>query len=180
MTDDTELTTANGIDRTAVEPVVREGVVILGVIALTLLGTVLPGAGRELPGTGVELGDLIVSLGTLVIVGSFLYAVPAIGELVTASLEGASEVVADAASIAGYVATFVAVLIAHRGFAPVLGRLIDVPWAYDLAFLPFALVPLGAIAYRFAGALDPLARLLTVGLFDRNRKPTDDSVGRES
>jgi hypothetical protein len=179
MTDDIELTITNGIDRTAVEPIVREGIIVLGVLGVTLLGIFLPGAGRKIPGTGVELGGVVVSLGTLVIVSSFLYAMPAIRELVTECLEGPPGVVADAASIAGYVAAFVAVLIAHRGFAPVLGNLIYVAWAYDLAFLLSALILLGAITYRFARMLGPLTRLLTVELFGRDRQGADGNVEGE-
>lgn len=177
MTDDTELRMANHIDRTAVEPVVREGVIVLGVLGVTALGTLLPGAGREVPGTEVTLGGVVVSLGTLAVVSSFIYAVPATRELIVASLRGPSEVVGDVASIGGYMVAFAAVLIAHEGFAPVLGSLIDIAWAYDMAFLLFALIPLVAIAYRFVRVFGPLTRLAVGGLFGWGRRSTDSADG---
>jgi len=180
MTDNNDLTVADSIDRERVVPVVREGVVVLGILVLTLLGTVLPGTGRELPNTGVTGEGVVIGLGTLGIVATLLYAVPAVRDLVSASLAGPSGVVADAAAIAGYVVSFVAVLIAYEGFAPVLGTLIDVPWAYDLAFLLFALVPLGLIAYRFACALDPIARLVTGQLIGGERPPSKTGVEQDS
>lgn len=178
MTDD-ELKLTDGIDRTAVTPVVREGVVVLGILALTLLGTALPGAERAFPGTAVTIEGVVISLGTLGIVASLLYAVPAVRDLVTESIEGPSSIVADAAAVAGYAVAFVAVLIAYWGLAPVLGSLIDVPWAYDLAFLLFALFPLGLMAHRFVRALDPIVRFLTAELVGPDERDAGSGVEQD-
>ncbi|MFB6228965.1 MAG: hypothetical protein ABEH88_10475 [Halobacteriales archaeon] len=45
--------------------------------------------------------------------------------------------------------------------------------------LLFALIPLGAIAYRFARVLGLLTRLLAVEPFSRDRRGADDSVEGE-
>lgn len=177
-TDGNQLTMTDEITPDIVQPVVREGVVIFGIIGFMALGLLLPGTGRELPGTEVAIGDVVIGLGTLGIVGSLLYAAPKLREFVVATLEGSSAIVSDAAAIVQYVVGFVAVLIAHQGFAPVLVPLIESAWAYDLAFLLFALIPLGVIAYRFSRSLDPLTQFLTTEIVGTESvQSTDPSVG---
>lgn len=181
MTDDSDITTTDEIDRTALEPVVREAVVVVGIVLLTFLGTFLPGTGRALPGTEITVGEVVIGLGTLGVVVSLLHGVPAVRDLVAAALDGPSEVAADVASIAGYAVAFLAVLIAHQGFAPALTHLVEVAWVYDAAFLLVALVPIGGIAYHFAAALDPLARFLTAAILGDCDSPGHDAgVGGEN
>lgn len=156
MTHKHQLIKIDEINPAAVQPIIREGIIILGMLGFTVLGLLLPGTARELPGTDVAFGDLVIGIGTLGIVASLLYAAPTLNDLVEGSLAGNSAVVADAASIVQYLVVFVAILIAHQGFAPVIFPLIDVIWAYDLAFLLIALIPLGVVAHRFHHPLDPL------------------------
>lgn len=177
-TDDNQLTMTDEITPDVVQPVIREGVIILGILGFIVLGLLLPGTGREIPGTAVAIGDLVIGIGTLGIVGSLLYAAPKLRELVVAALEGSSTIVSDAGAIVQYLVVFVAVLIAHQGFAPALVPLIGVGWGYDLAFFLFALVPLGVIAYRFYQSLDPLAQFLTTEILGTTTvQSTDPHVG---
>ena len=173
-TGERELTTTDRLDPAAVSPVVHEVVVILGMIGFVALGTILPGADRELLDTGVAVADVVLGIGTLGIVASMLYAAPKLHALVTNALRGPAAVVDDAASIVQYVAVFLAIVIAHAGFAPVVARMIDPNWVYDLAFLSFALIPLGAITYRFHRAIDPVTAFVTAGLL--GERPSETAV----
>lgn len=180
MPNDTHLALTDEISPDTVKPVVREGIFLLGMIGLLLLGSILPATGRTLPGTDIAVGDAVVGIATLGIVASLLYAAPMLRDLIETSLEGPADIIADIASIGQYVMVFVAVLMAHQGFAPVLIPIIDVNWIYDLAFLLIALIPLSLIAYRFHGVLDPLAQFLTDELLGTDRKHgTKTEVTRE-
>lgn len=161
-----------------VEPVVREGVVVLGMAGFIILGTALPGNGHEIAGTDVLVRDLILAIGTLGIVATLLYAAPKLHRLVAASLEGPLRTVEDVAGIARGVLVFGAVVIAHLGLSPVVSSVIDRVWVYDLAFLLFALLPLGVIAYRFHRTLDPLTEFITATLLGGERR-TEIPVRRE-
>jgi hypothetical protein len=152
--------------------------IVAALIAFTALGLLLPGTRYEILATGIAIGDLIVAAGSLGIVSTLIWAGPEIRNCVVESLAGPTEVVEDAAAIARYLVVFVAVLIAHWGFAPVLGPLLELPWAYDLGFLLLALIPLAVVAYRLYNSLDPLATLVTDGLVeDRDRHRVTEESG---
>lgn len=180
MSNDSQLTMTDEIIPDVAEPVVRETIVILGLIGFIVLGLFLPGTGRDLPGTDVTIGGLVIGIGTLGIVASLLHAAPKLRELVVASLEGPSAIVSDTAAIVQYAAVFGAVLIAHHGFAPVLVPLIDVSWAYDLAFFLLALVPFGFIAHLFYRSLEPLSQLMTSEILGtKTAQSTPTHVGED-
>lgn len=162
-----------------VEPIVRESIIVLGMVAFIALGSILPGTGQEIPGTAISIGDLVLGFGSLGIVGSLLWAGPKLREMVVTNLEGPADVVGDAASIVRNLAAFAAVLVAHWGFAPVLVPLLGSAWAWDTGFLLLALVPIGVMAYRLYHSLDPLAAFLTDELLGEGRSgeptaPSDD------
>lgn len=153
---------AESIDRDALEAVVREALVVLGIASLTGLALLVPGAGRELPGAAITIGDVILAAGTAAVVGSLLYSVPRVRDLVSSAIVGPSTVVDDVSAVAGYLVAFVAVLVGHRGLAPVAVPVIDgVAWAYDQAFLLFAAIVLALMARRLYRSLDPIAGLVT-------------------
>lgn len=180
MTDDDRLAVAAEIAPDAVEPVVREAVVIVGIFGFLALALLLPGTERELPGIGLAVGDLVIVLATFAVVGTLLYAAPQVRELVVACLEGSPRVVDDAASIAQSVVVFAAVVVAHQGFSPAAEAFVEPTWAYDLTFLLLALAPLAIVAYRFNRALDPISRFLTETLLGGRRgSHAGASVGDE-
>lgn len=164
MSPNGRVTTTDSLRADTVKPIVREVLVILAMVAFIAVGSILPGTGQEIPGTAISIADLVVGLGSLGIVGSLLWAGPKLREMVRTNLEGPEAVLDDAASIVRYSAVFVAVLVAHWGFAPVLVPILDSAWAWDTGFLLLVLVPLGVIAYRVYNSLDPLATFLTAEL----------------
>lgn len=178
----TTVTTAETIRADTVKPVIREGIIIVGMFLFVFLGSTLPGTGREIPGTAVSIGDLVVTFGALGIVGSIIYAGPKLRELVITNLDGPEAVVSDAASIVRNAALVVAIMAAHVGFAPVLVPLLGVGWWYDVAFLLLVLVPIGVIAYRLYRSLDPLAAFLTEVILGRSgvRDPQSTAADEES
>jgi len=156
---------AESIEPDALEAVVRESLVVLGIASLTGLALLVPGAGRELPGTVITVADVILAGGTAAVVGSLLYAVPRVRDLVAAAIEGPPAVVADVSAVAGYLVAFAAMLVAHRGLAPAALPLVDVVWAYDQAFFLLAAVVLVLMARRLYRSLDPIAGLVTREFF---------------
>lgn len=166
MTDVNRLARARPLSRDRLAPIVREAVIVAALIAFIGLGLLLPGADQELPGTGIAIADLVVAAGTVGIVGTLIWAGPALRSAVVDSLTGPPPVVEDVASIARNLVVFAAVLIAHWGLGSVLLPLLQVPWAYDLGFLLIALVPLAVIAYRLYTSLDPIVAFVTDGLVD--------------
>lgn len=179
MSRNRHVSTADSPRADTVKPIVREAIVILGMVAFMALGSILPGTGQEIPGTAISIGDLVVGAGSLGIVGSLLWAGPKLREMVLTNLEGPADALGDAASILRNLAVFVAVLVAHWGFAPVLLPLLESRWAWDTGFLLFALVPLGVMAYRVYHSLDPLSAFLTAELLGesdgRSGEPTGPS-----
>ncbi|MHB9287484.1 hypothetical protein ACKVMT_10670 [Halobacteriales archaeon Cl-PHB] len=161
MDTDRSIRLADEIVPATVKQVVREALVVLGLLGAMALGTVLPGTGHELPGTAVSLGDTVVMLSSLGIVATLVWTGPKLRELVITNLDGPTDAVRDAASVVRNLLRFVAVLVAHWGFAPVFRPLLEAEWLYDLGFLVLAVVPLGLVAYRFYQSLDPLAEFVT-------------------
>lgn len=173
MSRNTTISTADTLRVDTVQSIVREAIVILGFVAFMMLGMILPGTGQEIPGTAISIADIVIGLGSLGIVGSLIWAGPKLRAMVVANLEGPDGVLSDAASIVRYLAVFVAVLVAHWGFAPVLVPILGSAWAWDTGFLLLALVPIGVMAYRLYHSLDPLATFLTAEL-------VGDSEGRST
>ncbi len=175
MNNDTPLRVTDDIDPETVKPLVREGLIILGLVGVMLLGVLLPGTARELPGTAVTIGGLVTALGTLGIVVSVIVGAPMLREAIQSLLIGPSKVVRATARIGQYLVIFLAVVVAYQGFAPVLRPLLAVQWVYDLAFFVLALVPLGFIAYHFYHVLDPLVEFLLTFLVDDRESPSSAS-----
>ena len=175
MTPD-RLTTTDRIDSGAIAPVVRIGVALVGMVVLLAMSLLLPGTGIEVVEPGITLGDVLLAIGTLGIVAALVYAAPRVRNLLSAWLEGPAEVVASGAAIGAYLVDFVAVLFAYAGFEPVVAPLLGMEWAYDLLFLGIALVFLGAIAYRYYPAMDPLTAFITdkVGSSEPPRRVGED------
>ncbi|MFP4181846.1 MAG: hypothetical protein ACLFTX_04510, partial [Thiohalospira sp.] len=137
----------------------------------------LPGAGRSVPGAAVTIRDLIIATGTVAVVVWLARAVPAVSALVRGSLVGSDRLVEDAGRIAAALVVFLAVLIAYRGLAGVaIPTLVarDSVWAYDLAFLTVALVPLAVIANRIRRNLDEVADLVTGAVVETDDRPVGE------
>jgi hypothetical protein len=169
MTTD-RLDTTERIERGALWPVVHVGVALVGMIALLALSLLLPGSDHVVLEPGVTVANLILGVATLGIVAALLYAAPRVRNLLSAWLEGPSEAVASAAAIGTYLVDFVAVLIAHQGFEPVLAPLLGAEWLYDLLFLGIALCLLGAMAYRYYLAMEPITAFVTERVAGRERR----------
>jgi hypothetical protein len=178
MTDTNRLARAGSISTDTLAPIVREAVIVAALLSFMGLGLLLPAVGQEFPGTGIAIADIVVAAGTVGIVGTLIWAGPAIRSAVVASLTGPPQVLEDAASIARNLVVFAAVLIAHWGLGPVLRPVLQVPWAYDMGFLLIAIVPLAVIAYRLYTSLDPIVAFVTDGLV--NGDSEESSVSTES
>lgn len=155
------LSTTDRIDTDAVEPVVRIGLAILAMAALLGLALLLPGTDWIVLEPAVSVADIVFGIGTLGIVAGLFYLAPRVRTLVSSWLQGPADVVASAAAVATYLVDFVAVLVAHQGFAPFVRPLLRPAWLYDAVFAVAALGLLAVIAYRFWLALDPITSLLT-------------------
>lgn len=106
----------------------------------------------------------VVTLGIVVALGYVAFEVE---PLLVEVLSGPAEVVADVASIVKHVILFVAVITAHRGFAPLFVpslESVDLLWTYDLVFLVLGLVPTVVIAVRMVGNFDEVASIITARL----------------
>lgn len=177
MTDEPSLRVTDDIEPETVEPLLREGLLIVGLAGVILLGGLLPGTARALPGTEVTIGGLVTALGTLGIVASLVVGAPQLRETIDALLIGPSTVVSAAAAIGQYLAIFIAVVFAYHGFAPVLRPVLTVQWVYDLAFLLLALGPLALVARHFYRAIDPLVAFLVTLLVDDRAAAAATSSG---
>lgn len=153
---------SESIDPDALEAVVREVLVVAGIALLTGLALLVPGAGRELPSSAITVRDFILAVGTMAVVGSLLYSVPRVRDLVSTAIDGPATVVDDVSTVAGFLVAFVAVLVAHWGLAPLVVPLIDgAPWMYDQMFFALAAIVLALIAHRLYRSLDPIAEAVT-------------------
>lgn len=177
MNDQPFVTTATEIRSETVQPIIREAMIVIAMVAIVGLALMLPGTGQDIPGTVVTIGDLILALGSLGIATSLIWIGPNLREMVVSNLEGSSDVINDAASIVRNLAVFAAVLVVHWGFAPVILPLVRANWVYDTGFLLLALVPLGVIAYRLYTSLDPLSEFLTTELLATSEVPTEEYDG---
>lgn len=155
-----ELTTTNRLETETVEPVVRVGLAILGLVALLLLGRVLPGADQPVLTEAVTIADLVVGVVTVGIATALVYGAPQVRTLLRAWLEGAPAVVESAAAIGAYLVYFVAILVAYSGLAGVIEPLLRPAWLYDGLFLVLGLAVLVAIASRYVRAMGPITGFL--------------------
>lgn len=178
MKDTNRLERVGPLPTETLAPVVREAIVIFALVAFMGLGLFLPGTDQVLPGTDIAVADLIVAAGTVGIVGTLIWAGPAVRDLVESSLEGPSTVVADAAAVARYLLVFLAVLIAHWGLEAIIVPLLDISWTYDLIFFLLAVAPLAVIAYHVYSCLDPLTNFVMERLVKDDRDQSD--LGDES
>lgn len=172
--DTNHLRLATNRSPTALQPVLRDVVVIAVLVLVLGLASVLPGAGRPLFETGITVGDAATALVAAGIVGVVLHVAPAVGDLVRAHVRGRTDVVEDLARAAQYLVVFLAVLVAHRGLAPVVLPLLrpDATWAYDVVFLGFALFAVVAVGYRLARNADEVAHWLTDELSGSSAVPS--------
>lgn len=175
MNTDCTLSKADDISPDAIEPIVRETLVVLALIAFMGIASLLPGTGMELPSTAISVGDLVVAAGSLGIVASLIWVGPKLRTVAERILDGPASVVRDVGSIARNLALFAAVLVAHWGFSAVLRPLIEVEWLYDAVFLLVALVPLGLVAYRVYTSLEPLTTFVTRRLVGRTTRHAESS-----
>lgn len=164
------LSIAADVDVGALQAVLRDA---FGVGVLVLVAAVvpfLPGATRTIPGVAVTIGALIASVVWLGVVIAILIAAPAVDTLVWAAVDGPAEVVHDLATAARYGLGLVAILLAHRGLAPVVVPFLvsGDAWTYDIVFLGFALVPLVAIGHRLYRDADLVARDAANALLGRD------------
>lgn len=163
----TPLAVRDSIETDALRPVVYEALTLVAMLFVLGLSTLLPGAERTLPSTSITIREVIIATGTAAIVVWLAHAAPAVARLARSSLVGPDQVVEDAGRIAAATVTFLAVLVAYRGFAPLaiptfVAR--DAVWAYDLAFLAVGLVPLAIIANRLRRNLDEVTDLVTAAI----------------
>jgi len=173
--DDERLAITIDLPTGTVRDAIRDGVGVCILLVVAAFVAALPGAGRELPGTGLAVGALLSTAVSLGIVATILVATSSVGALVEAALRGPSAVVEDFASTARYALVFVAVLVTHRGVAPIVVPLLaaDAVWIYDVAFLGFALFPVLAIARRLHRNADVMATDLAIAVTGSS----PDSVG---
>jgi len=162
------LTVTSTADPERLQPVLRHAVTVVILAALLVAVALLPGAGRTLPGTAVTVGGLATTTVALGLVATLLYANRSVSALVEAHLDGPADVVDDVASAAGNAVGFVAVLVAHWGLAPTVVPLLEPGqvWAYDVAFLGVALLPVAAAALRLFRNADALADHLAGAIRD--------------
>lgn len=157
------LAVTTDVDPAIVQAVVRQGLVVGVLVLVGGLVRVLPGAGREIPGTGLSVGALMTTGVAAAVLATIVLSTAAVGTLVRACVVGPREVVDDLAGAARFGLVLLAVLVAYAGFAPsVVPQLAgDSVWAYDVAFLGFALFPVVGVARRLHRSADPVARELS-------------------
>ena len=172
-----DFTTTDRTDATAVEPVVRLALTVLGTAALIGLGLLLPGTDWIVIEPAVSVGDLIVTTGAAGIVAGLLAGGPRVRTLLSARLDGPADVVASLAAIGATLVDFVAVLIAHWGLAPTLRPLLDPGWLYDALFAAVAVGLLVVMAIRFWRARTPLGAAIAEWLAGSDDPEVADDGG---
>ncbi|WP_244510172.1 hypothetical protein [Natronobacterium texcoconense] len=149
------------MDHDTVRTVGKLLIATLSAILLLSLISVLPGVDRVIPGTPVTFVGVVGAIVTVAIVALLLYLAPALASLLRSALEGPPAVVDDIASIVQLLVVFLAVIVAHRGLAPLFVPLLgDAGWTYDVVFLAIALPPLAILAARLYVSLEPISELL--------------------
>lgn len=129
------------------------------VVVLYLL-TFLPGIDRIIPQTSITFAALVSTIGTVVLVALLAFLAPRTAGLLQA-VDGPRRVTENVASATYWFVLLLAVLVAHRGFAPIahpyLGNGV---WAYDMVFLVIALPAVVFMGARLYASLDPSSELL--------------------
>ena len=174
------------VDRDTVQSVGKLVLATLALIWLLYLVSILPGVDRVIPGTPVTFAAIAGAIATVTIVGLLLYLAPALADLVRSTVDGPAQVVDDVASIVHLFVVLVAVLVAHRGLAPLLVPILEQPagihnagWMYDVLFLALALPPLAILAARIYVSIDPISELLADKV-TRSTTETDPSPRAET
>lgn len=157
----TDRTERSEIDYETTRSIGKGFLATLALLSLLSLVWLLPGIDRLIPGTPVTFVAIAGAIVTLAIVALLVYLAPAFATLVRSMLDGPQPVVEDVASIVQLLVVFVAILVAHRGLAPVLVPFLDgVAWMYDVVFFALAFPPLAILAVRVYTSLDPMADVL--------------------
>lgn len=163
-TDRNRLINADAIEERTLRPVVTL-LLAAGVLFLLWgLVSLLPGIGLLIPTTAVSIGTALGAVLTLGLVAALGYIAFRVGPLVSQALSGPEDVVSDLASLPKHLVLFAAVLVAHRGFAPLIRPALDTAelgWTYDLVFLGLALVPTAVVVIRMLGNIGEVAALIT-------------------
>lgn len=152
------------LEEPTVRRLVRTALALAGLSVLLPLVAVLPGVDRLLAGLAVSPWAILLAVVTLLVVGSLLRVAPVVERGVAEAIDGPERVVANAAAGAKLLVGFVAVVLAHRGFAPAVTptfRAFDVVGLYHLGFLVVGLFVLGAFVRRLYHCWQPLTDLLT-------------------
>lgn len=155
----------SGLDSLVGRRTVRSvGKLLLGAASLVLvlsLWTLLPGADRLLPGLPVPLAAIATAVAGATVAGVLVYTAPGLARLARLALSGPREVVENVASTVHWLVVLAAVLVAHRGLAPAAAAALEEwLWAFDLAFLLAALVPLVLVAALLWATVDPAAEVV--------------------
>lgn len=164
MTDTHRLELDWSVEPRLVRPIIRELLLITALIVGMQLGFVLPGTNHPLFDTTVTGDDIILGVGTIGVVASLIHGAPNWKQLIWRIIIAPTDIKDNAGRIGYALVLFIAVLVAHYGFAPMLSPVVTVPWLYDLIFLLIALLPLGSIVYRFYEILDPLSAAITTSV----------------
>lgn len=172
------------VDHDTVQSVGKLLLATLALIWLLYLASILPGVDRVIPGTPVTFAAIAGAIATISIVSLLLYLAPTLADLVRSTIAGPAQVVDHVASIIHLFVVLVAVLVAHRGLAPLFVPILEQPigvvnagWLYDILFLALALPPLAILAARVYVSLDPISELLADKV-TRASDETDDPSPR--
>ena len=163
-TDTDRLLNVDAIDERTLKPVVKFLLVAGALFLLWGLVSALPGVGLLIPTTSVTIGAAIGAGLTLALVATLGYVAWALEDLLREALEGPTDVAEDFASLAKHLVLFVAVLVAHRGLAPLVVpglAAVELAWAYDPVFLLLALVPTTVVVLRMLGNVGEVSALIT-------------------
>lgn len=165
------------LEEPTVYRVLRTALALAGLVFLVGLVLVLPGVDRLLDALALSPVALGLAIVTLLAVAALLWVAPDVERTVEQTLDGPTDVVADAAASAKLLVGFLAVVVAHRGFGPAVTHLFDafdIPAGlYDLGFLVVGLLVLGAFVRRLHRCWDPVSRLLATRVVDASERRSD-------
>jgi hypothetical protein len=176
-TDTNRLINADAIEEHTLKPVVKFLLVAGALFLLWGLASALPGIDRLIPTTSVTLGTAIGAAFTLVLVAVLAHVALRIEPVIAQAVAGPTTVARDLASLVKHLLLFAAVLVAHRGFEPLIEpelAAVDLAWTYDLTFLALALVPTTVVVIRLFNNVDEVSSRLT----DRLTAPSSGADDR--
>lgn len=171
------LTVVPELEQDTVHRVVRTALALVGLLFVLGLVAVLPGVDRLVDALAVPPVAVGLALATVLAVAALLWVAPDVERAVEQSLDGPAQAVADAAASGKLLVGFLAVVVAHRGFGPVVTHLFgafDVPAGlYDLGFLVVGLLVLGALVRRLHRVWGPVSRLIAARVVDASERRND-------